>query len=179
MQITLLLQWALEPEARSRTTIPAAALTVADAFAIVALSLYEHTHSIRPSILLETYLFFTLLFDVVRCRTLWLLDADKTAAALFTASVGLKVIVVVLEACEKHGSWIRPEDVSRSREEKSGAFGQALFSWLVHLIHTGYGKVLSLTDLYPLAHDMQSEIVGARFDYYWIRSKSFTVRCEL
>ncbi|RDL38704.1 uncharacterized protein BP5553_03044 [Venustampulla echinocandica] len=176
VQITLLVQWALESEGRTRVTVPAAALAVANSFIIVALSSYEHTHSLRPSIVLEIYLFFTLLFDIVRTRTLWLIDADHTATVIFTSSVALKVVVLGLEAREKQGSFIRLKDTLRSREETSGAFGQALFSWLIHLINTGYSKVLAIPDLYPLAQDMQSEDVGSRFDLYWMQTPQRTTK---
>lgn len=165
----MLVQSALESEGRTKATIPAAALTVVSSFAVVALSSYEQTHSIRPSILLEIYLFLTLLFDAVRVRTLWLINADHTTTVMLTSSVAVKVVVLALEAFNKHVSSI--ESTPRSIEEISGAFSLAFFSWLIPLINTGYRKVLSLADLYPLAKDMQSDNVGARFDVYWMRSK--------
>ncbi|KAG9238182.1 ABC multidrug transporter [Amylocarpus encephaloides] len=176
IQLTLLVEWALESEGRTRTTTAAGAFAVIDAFLIVSLSLYEHTHSIRPSIVLEVYLFFTLLFDIVRARTLWLIDADHTATVMFTSSVALKAVVLGLEAHQKRGSWIQPEDNLRSREETNGAFGQASFSWLIHLINTGYKSALSMPDLYPLAQDMRSEDIGARFDVRWMQTPQKTTK---
>lgn len=60
----------------------------------------------------------------------------------------------------------------------SGAFGQGFLSWLIHLINTGYRKVLALPDLYPLPHETQSENVGARFDLHWARSESYPLQCR-
>jgi hypothetical protein len=79
----------------------------------------------------------------------------------------LKLVVLGLEAQENGDSWINAEDYHRSREETSGAFGQVFFSWLIHLINTGYRKDLSLTDLYPLPKDMLSEKLDALFDLHW------------
>jgi hypothetical protein len=92
-------------------------------FIIVTLSLYDHTHSIRHAAVLEIYLFLTLLFDIVRTRTLWLITADHTAAVVFISSVVLKAVVLGLEAYGERGSWINPEDYLRNREETSGVFG--------------------------------------------------------
>lgn len=152
---------------------------VAASFVIVTLSLYEHTHSIRPTTVLEIYLFLTLLFDIIRTRTLWLIDAGHTGAVVFTSSLVLKAVVLGLEVHGKRGSWINPEDYLRSREETSGAFGQAFLSWLIHLINTGYRKDLALPDLYPLPHEMQSENVGARFDLHCTRRESYPLQCRL
>jgi ATP-binding cassette, subfamily C (CFTR/MRP), member 1 len=176
LQISLLLQWALEHDGRTKATLAAAAISVVVSFFIIALSLYEHTHSIRPSILLELYLFFTLLFDVVRTRTLWLINNDHDATVIFTCSVALKVVVLTLEAYNKKGSYLKHADTVRSKEETSGAFSLAFFSWLIQLINTGYKKVLTLSDLYPLSEEMRSENLGEQFDQYWLRTPRQTTK---
>jgi ATP-binding cassette, subfamily C (CFTR/MRP), member 1 len=138
------------------------------------LSYQEHTKSIRPSALLEVYLFFTLLFDAVRARTLWLVIGDEIAI-IFTTSLALKLLLLLLEAKRKN-SYLASTEAQRGPEETSGAFGRVLFLWLISLINTGYRKILSLKDLYPLDEDLRSETVSARFEAAWFRCMYTPVR---
>jgi len=96
------------------------------------LSYYEHARSIRPSALIEVYLFFSLLFDVSQVRTLWVSYSGTLDAWLLTASVGMKFIVLILEAKEKR-SYLSEADVHHGPEETSGIFGRSLFWWLNRL----------------------------------------------
>ena len=155
------------PTERTPTTIASAALSFIDALAIGVLSYQEHTNSVRPSALLEVYLFFTLLFDAVRTRTLWLITGDQIAI-IFTTSLALKLAILLLEARRKK-SYLVSTEAQRGPEETCGAFGRVLFLWLISLINTGYRKILSLKDLYPLDEDLRSETVSARFEDAWFR----------
>ncbi len=64
-------------------------LTLVGSLVFGLLSYAEHVRSVQPSLLLNAYLFFTLLFDIVRARTLWLMRYNRVIAIIFTASVGL------------------------------------------------------------------------------------------
>jgi ATP-binding cassette subfamily C (CFTR/MRP) protein 1 len=73
VQLTILLLRCLDGNGRTPTTIAAAAMAVTDAVAMASLSICEHSRSIRPSSVLEIYLFFTLILDAARTRTAWLI----------------------------------------------------------------------------------------------------------
>jgi hypothetical protein len=67
--------------------------------ALVLLSHLEHVKSIRPSFLISFYLLASLVFDIARARTQWLLPAylaREAVAGIFMAAVGVKVVVVLL-----------------------------------------------------------------------------------
>lgn len=170
VQLTILLLRCLDGAGRTPTTIAAAATSVTDAVAMAILSTREHSRSIRPSWVLEVYLFFTLILDTARTRTAWLIGHDEIYPILTTTGIAIKLAILLLEVREKAG--LSPEDVSRSPEERSGAIGQALLWWLVDLVRTGYRKILTLSDLYPLTNEMRSEAVGAKFERNWMQCKS-------
>lgn len=80
----------------------AAVLTVVDALGLCLLSHAEHLYSIRPSAIINVYLLLTLVFDIARVRTLWLHDgSSKSVAAVFSSTIGVKAMVLFIEAVEK------------------------------------------------------------------------------
>jgi ATP-binding cassette subfamily C (CFTR/MRP) protein 1 len=151
---------------RTPAAIAAAALSVVDAFTFCILSYAEHGRNLRPSAVLGAYLFFSLLFDIVRVRTLWLIGEDTTVARLFTTSVVLKAVILLLEAKEKR-EFLRPEDQGKGPEELSSIFSQSIFYWLNQLISSGYSKILSLQDLYPLDAKLEAQNLGPKLSVVW------------
>jgi len=102
MQTALLVFYALKPTLRTRATVAAAVLTLVDALGLCVLSHAEHLYSMRPSAIINVYLLITLIFDIARARTLWIHDAGaKSLAAVFSSTIGVKVMVLVIEAIEK------------------------------------------------------------------------------
>lgn len=135
------------------------------ALSLTLLSGLEHFKSRRPSVLLCVFLFFTLLFDIARCRTLWLVHHDaedghsRTLASLFSSRVAIKTALVVLEALGRR-KWLGPSASTHSPEEMTSIFGLALFTWIYRLLGRGYRSPLKTDDLYPLD---QSLHVKGRF----------------
>ena len=166
LQISLLILWCLDTAERPPATIAAATLSLANSIAFCILSYAEHGRNLRPSAVLGTYLFFSLLFDIVRVRTLWLIDEHTHLARLFTTSVILKLGILILEAREKQ-QYLNNDDCKRGPEELSSIFSQGVFYWLNQLILTGYRKVLSIEDLYPLDDELTGETLQAKFDKAW------------
>lgn len=112
-----------------------------------ALSHAEHIKSIRPSSIIGVYLLLSSLFDAVQCRTLWLLPAPRAISGLFSASIGVKLAMLFLEAREK-GSLIIPRWATGSPEEIGGVFNRSLFWWLNGLMASGYNSMLNMDRLY-------------------------------
>jgi ATP-binding cassette subfamily C (CFTR/MRP) protein 1 len=139
------------------------------------LSYYEHTRSVRPSFLLNVYLFLTLLFDIARCRTLWLRDPSAyghTIAVLFSISVGSKTVLVLLEALEK--TWIlRPNYKDYPPEATASTYNRSFFWWLNSLFVKGFSSLLRLDQLFVVDKDMLSERVHAKMEEAWSKGLIF------
>ncbi|RDW71555.1 hypothetical protein BP6252_08118 [Coleophoma cylindrospora] len=169
LQLSLLIIWCVEVHERTPTKVAAGALSVVDAFVFCFLSYAEHGRSIRPSMLLGTFLFFSLLFDIVRVRTFWLIGQDTIEARIFTTSLVVKVGVLILEAKEKR-DYLIGEDKFRGPEETSSIFSQGVFYWLNQLVYAGYKKVLGLEDLYPLDDQLVAEMLQLKLTKSWEKS---------
>jgi hypothetical protein len=90
MQTTLLVLHAAKPVLRTRATLAAAVLTFINAPGLCLMSYAEHLCSVRPSVITNVYLLFTLLFDIAQARSLWLDSSTKSVAAVFTSTIGIK-----------------------------------------------------------------------------------------
>ncbi|KAL3424167.1 ABC transporter [Phlyctema vagabunda] len=140
-------------------SVAATAASFASSLSIIAISFTEHSHSPRPSILLNSYLFLTVLFDVVQARTFWLAFVDAhefTFTRIFTAAVAVKGALILLES-EHKSKWVQWEVEKHSPEETSGIFGLSAFAWLKQMFLAGYTKILVLDDLFPLDQSMTTE----------------------
>ena len=107
----------------------------------------------------------TLLLDVSQSRTLYLSSAvftERTYSSLFTAAVAVKATVLLLESQQK-SKWVHWNKNEHSPEEKSGILSLGVFFWLNRLFLTGYNKVLSINDLYPLDGAMDPTRLHEKF----------------
>ncbi|KAJ5901475.1 ABC transporter integral membrane type 1 [Penicillium taxi] len=153
LQLAVLLYWALNSEKWhfSQLRTSAAVLAFVDGILLLFLSHTEHARSVRPFTIINVYLLFTLLFDCVIARTLWLADHDSTISSLFTATVAIKLFVMTSESWEK-----RPILLSQyqylSPEATSGILARSVFWWLNSLMRTGFTRSLIDHDLLPI-HD--------------------------
>ena len=146
------------------------------------LSHLEHVKSIRPSFLISFYLLASLVFDIARARTQWLLPeypAREAVAGIFTASVGVKAVVIMLEVLGKRsillGVWR-----AASRESTSGVFNRSLFWWLNGLLVSGFKSVLSVDDLFSINERLGSERLAEKLQRRWDGCKlifSYSAQC--
>lgn len=166
LQLIILVVSAVSTAQKTQGSVAAAALSFVVACVLCLLSYLEHPRSIRPSAVIEVYLIFSLLFDTAQDRTLWLSYPRTLDTTIFTASAGLKIILLVLEASGKR-SYIFGSDCSYGPEETSGALSRSFFWWLNHLILEGFKKILSMTDLYPLDITMSAQSLNHRFGRVW------------
>ena len=63
-QAAILVLYAAHSSVRTPSSVAAAALVVADALGLLILSHAEHFRSLRPSNIINSYLFMTILFDI-------------------------------------------------------------------------------------------------------------------
>ncbi|KAL7903374.1 multidrug resistance-related protein [Trichoderma sp. TUCIM 5745] len=150
----------------TRFSIAAAALSLVAACCIVLLSHIEHVKSIRPSFLLTSYLFTTLLFDAARLRTEWLLSVNVAYAAVLSTSTILKLALLVLENIEKR-QILLDSNKTPSTESTSGPFNRGFFVWLNSLLITGWATVLTLHDLPAIYEKLSSEKLAVIFSKRW------------
>jgi hypothetical protein len=149
-------------------TIAANTLGILDAIALCALSFVEHRQSVRPSSLITLYLLFSVAFDAVQCRTLWLLPREqklRTIASVLSVAIGFKLVLLFLEIAEKRSSLVHPWNRSPP-ESLSGAINRSFFWWLNALFRRGYKGVLSLELLWP-ADQMDPERLLERLKTAW------------
>ncbi|KAE8348413.1 ABC transporter-like protein [Aspergillus coremiiformis] len=166
LQIVLIIEWASPSVASNRMSIPAASLRVVDAFVMLTLSAVEYQRSIRPSTILNVYLLFTLLFDAVQVRTLWLMHNQIPLSAIASASLAAKMIVLILEAQNKR-KVLREPYRDLSPESIAGIFAQGSFWWLNSLLRRGFRTLLSPSDMFQVDSDLSSRFLKGRFLFYW------------
>jgi ATP-binding cassette, subfamily C (CFTR/MRP), member 1 len=128
----------------------------------------EHIKTIRPSLLLNGYVFFSLLFDIARCRTFWIGQTGTTIASLFTASVAVKSFILVLEAGEKQDI-VDPRFRDAPPEAIAGIYNRSVFWWLNLLFRRGFRKNLALDDLYPLDKHLASTYLQNLLGSAWTK----------
>lgn len=148
---------------------------------MLTVSVVDHSRSPRPSMLLNSYLFLTLLLDIARARTLFLSsDSDHGSeivySSIFCASVGLKTAILLLEACQK-ARWVAWDATKHSPEETSGIFSLGVFFWLNKLFVAGYRRTFTIESLYPLDSTFDAQALHEEFakkiDYAKLKGDKF------
>jgi hypothetical protein len=145
--------------------IASSTLNLVSALLMLTLSVVDQSRSPRPSILLNTYLFLTLLLDAAQARTLFLSSNDKPEliySSIFCAALALKTGILLLEAYQKN-KWITWDKEKHSPEETSGIFSLGVFFWLNKMFLIGYKNILTIEDLYPL--DSSFDAQGLHEDF--------------
>lgn len=136
---------------------------------MIALSHAEHTTSVKPSAILTTYLFISVILDAVRTRTLWLSMQKTEISILFTTYTGIKLAILILENIPKT---LLPTSVDKGRspEELSGIFGLSLFTWILPIMKLGFRKTLAIDDLYAIDGEIASKYLGHKTQREWDRA---------
>lgn len=157
-----------------RTTLAADTFTLLSTLALLVLSYVEHSRTVRPSAIIQLSLFFTIVLDVPRLRTSWLLDgpSQNIVASLFTATVAVKVALLQLESFKK---WTQvtmsPESIPP--EEREGVFGRVFFWWLMPLFMAGYRRDLGMDDLSAIDDDLKGSVLYKRLMKSWDAGKKY------
>ncbi|EQB44229.1 ABC transporter [Colletotrichum gloeosporioides Cg-14] len=169
LNLALLVLWATTSSTaitHTRATIPAAVLGLLASLGVGLLSWLEHDRSVRPSFVLSTYLFLSVLLDTARARTLWMLGPNQTIPAIFTCTLALRAVMILLESTEKRRILV-PQHKGYSKEVTSGTFNRSVFFWLTSLFTNGYRNILKLEDLYPLDPKLASEPLYKKLADAW------------
>ena len=168
LQIAILALWAMSKNQRTRITLPSAVISVVATIGLALLSNLENSRSARPSLLICTYLFISILLDIPQTRTLWLQVDSKPLASLSTCTILVKPILLSLEAFEKR-SFLREPYRSYPPEALAGVISRSLFWWLNLLIQKGQKCILGLGDLYATDSALSSSYLETRLQASWRR----------
>ncbi|KAF2842938.1 hypothetical protein M501DRAFT_1005649 [Patellaria atrata CBS 101060] len=168
LQLALLVLWAQNKTGRTDVSIPSAALLLVLSLLLPLLSYAEHIHSLRPSLIINGYLFFSLLFDIAQSRTLWLQGYMSSHAIVLTISTVVKFVLLVLESLEKR-RYLKPEYKDEPKEAIASPISRGFFWWLNPLFLRGYGNLLALDDLYFLDKHLQSTYLSKLLHAGWNR----------
>jgi len=160
----------------TRATLPSAVISLFAAIAILVLSPLEHNRAVRPSTLLNIYLLVSLVFDAVQVRTLYLRKEEPTILGLFSADIGLKGILLLLESTSKR-KWLRFPYNGYSPETTSGVFNRSFFWWLNPLLSSGFRKLLTIDDLFATDVELLSEPLSERMEISWNKCMSANYFC--
>ncbi|CCT61438.1 related to multidrug resistance protein [Fusarium fujikuroi IMI 58289] len=159
LQLALIILGRNSSRFASGRSLAAASLAFIAALLLIPLSWIEHSRAPRPSTAIAAYLSVTLLFDVARTRTAWLLTPsglDQEYASVLTTATALKALIVYLESRTKE-KWLGWDMKQHSPEETSGIWNLGVFFWLNTLFMKGYRVILTLESLYPLDKALEAE----------------------
>ncbi|KAK0643350.1 ABC transporter [Cercophora newfieldiana] len=167
LQLALLVLWS-SPSSLYTTPVVVASSTLGlcVALALGVLSPLEHHKSPRPSFFITTYLLLSVLFDAARVRTAWLVGENRQIAAVLSASLITKVLLLVLEAVDKRRFLVQSYHYL-SHEATSGLLSRSLFWWLTPLLSDGWKRVLSVGDLFSISEKLASDRVAEDLQSVW------------
>ncbi|KAL0933172.1 ABC multidrug transporter [Colletotrichum truncatum] len=174
LQLTLIALWANHQDVGRLRTVSIAASCTSFVASLVfgGLSYIEHSKSLKPSSILNTYTLLSLVLDGAILRTIWLSHLSVAISAIFTASFALKLAIVILEAQEKTRYLVDSGGMPISPEETSGIYSRGLFWWLTPLLLTGFCRLLKPLDLFTLDESMSAMVLNERFWLYWNKSSN-------
>jgi ATP-binding cassette subfamily C (CFTR/MRP) protein 1 len=165
MTLCLVVNWANPGTDKTKASVPCATITLVAYLILPLLSYAEHKKTIRPPVLLNGYLFVSLLCDIVHSRTLWLRSKDKIAGN-FSACVALKFVILILEAVGKR-HLLTDRHQTSSPEATSGIYSRSFFWWLNPLFLEGSHHTFSLKDLYSLDKHLLTKYTHTLLDTSW------------
>jgi ATP-binding cassette subfamily C (CFTR/MRP) protein 1 len=174
LQLALLIAWCLPSEPTTKASIASAVFSVIDALAMFILSYTEHIKSPHPSSTLNVYLFFSVLFDIAQARTLWLLHSSHSIAAIFTASLALKSLMLILEAAEKR-DFLIGQYQHLAVETTSGIFNRSVFWWLNSMFMRGFRTLMTIDDLFVIEEMFESERLQQKLQVKWHSCKNIPI----
>ncbi|KAJ5497102.1 ABC transporter integral membrane type 1 [Penicillium fimorum] len=176
LKIVLLVLRCLPHSPRTKISVPSAEIAVTSTLALLLLSYYEHTHSLRPSSLICIYLLGSVIFEIAQVRTLWLLHpANYPITATATSALTTRSLLLLLETTEKR-KYLIPQDDHISPESSTGIFSHSTYWWLNRFFIGGFRGNLTLNDLYPLDEELYSKSVGSRHHQQWTNNEEKCIR---
>ena len=166
LQTALLVLWTRPGIYRTRVSIVAAVFGLLNALVVLGLSFLEHNRSIRPSTLLQIYFVLSLLCDIARARTLWLIGTSTAIASVFSTAVVVKLCITSLESTEKRRI-LKSEYKSMTLESTSSVVNISIFWWLNNLLRSGAKNIFAMNDLEDVKQKFHSNVLHTSLEAYW------------
>lgn len=165
VRLVILVVWSLPSSFRTRLSVPAAALSFVASLLICFVSYVEGRKSIRPSPILNFYLFGSCLFGIVQLRTLWLASTYKNVqhiAISSSVSLVLQILLLILEALPK-----QRREFHVSPEDLAGVYTLRTFWWINRVLRLGRTKQLEHIDLYPIDSGLKTSTYSSQLLDSW------------
>ncbi|QKX54680.1 uncharacterized protein TRUGW13939_01768 [Talaromyces rugulosus] len=153
----------LNPGIETRASLAADILNLVGAIGIGLVSWFHHRGSVKPSTLLAIFLGVSVILDIVRVRTLWLLRDVSHAAVVLTLALALKLCGLLLESLSKRKNLYLSENngyATSGPEPFIGFWIRVGFGWLLPTMRQGYHQILSVDDLPALDYRMKSDLLS-------------------
>ena len=176
LQISLLALWASHTTARTQLTLASSVLAVVSTLALAVFSTFEHSRDIKPSAVIQTFLLVITVLELPRVRTEWFMPENLAVASIFTAVFVLRLPLLALESWPK-ASHARQDTSKLSPVEGSGIFGSSLLLWVLPLLRAGYGRDLSLEELYPVDQELRGKHLTSQLGKVWETSEALLPLC--
>ena len=176
VHIALIVLWTQARAYGTQTSVANAAIALAGSLSLGVLSLVEHQRTVHPSLILNSYLLLSWIFDAARTRTLWLrgydgITANRDLAAVTTIAFAFKTLLVFLEALGKRRI-LRKTYSSFSPEAISGTYSRWFFWWLLPLFRKGFRQILSVESLFDIDKHLTSRYLYTLIQPAWARVPS-------
>ena len=155
----------------TKVSIPAYTVVIITITGLAILSFLNHSRSPRPSPLIQSQLLLTIIFDIARVRTAWLVNNENTIAWLRSIVLVTKVVLLVLESLSKAEHIVDTRRYTTSPEDRAGIFSRSLLLWLNPLFLHGYRNKLSGDDLYPVGEDLATSNASEALNVGWKNTK--------
>ena len=143
-----------------------AVLDLMSALVMIILIDQEHFRSIRPSFIVFAYLFITVLLDLARLRTAWLIPVNSAYPACLSVSFTFKLLLLGVTNAEKR-KWLIGTEKEQSLESVSGPLSRGLLTWLNGLLLKGHSMLLPGQDLPAIHEKLLSAELSDRFTHSW------------
>jgi ATP-binding cassette, subfamily C (CFTR/MRP), member 1 len=166
--VGILVLWSKHPI--TRVAIGAAVIELLSSLVVVLLIIFEYKRTTRPSKLTSTYLLAALMSDGVLLRTLYMRGYLPHLNPVVTTSAASKFVLLVLQSWPKT-SYLKPVEAPYGKIDLASPIARAFLWWLNPLLVFGNTHILSLSDLYPLDHDMHSHGLRETMQKSWIKCK--------
>jgi hypothetical protein len=87
-------------------------------------------------------------------------------SVVFTAAVGVKLVITVLESVEKR-KILRDPYKNSPRETLSGVFNRNVFWWLNPLLGTGFSKIIDIVSLPEIDDRLNCPVAQIKLQKRW------------
>jgi ATP-binding cassette subfamily C (CFTR/MRP) protein 1 len=156
----------------TRASLPATILSLIATSTLAILSPLKHTCSLRPSTAINVYLLASVLGDIPRTRTLWLMNGHLLLARMFSCSLAAKVMMLFLETLEKR-HLLRPSALMEAdKEGTSGIFVRSMFAWVNPLLYQGFRVIIRQQDLFPIDKKLCAEELEGGLPEVWRKCRA-------